>query len=84
MLNKQEKAKLTALFAETWKDEKMVKYEVNNTLSAFDLRGKTITIEKRKSRQISVLATLSADTTRGTMTTQTEWRNMHRKIQCTL
>ncbi len=48
MLNKQEKAKLTALFAETWEDEKMVKYEVNNTLAAFDLRGKTITIEKKK------------------------------------
>lgn len=48
MLSKQEKAKLTALFAETWKDEKMVKYEVNNTLSTFDLRGKTITIEKKK------------------------------------
>ena len=48
MLNKQEKARLTALFAETWNDEKMVKFEVNNTLSAFNLRGKTITIEKKK------------------------------------
>lgn len=48
MLNKQEKARLTALFAETWHDEKMIKWEVDNTFSAFDLRGKTITIEKKK------------------------------------
>ena len=48
MLNKQQKIALTALFAETWSDGKMVKWEVNNTLSAFTLRGKTITIEKQK------------------------------------
>ena len=47
-MTNQKKARLSVLFAETWKDEKMIKYEVNNTLSAFDLRGKTITIEKKK------------------------------------
>lgn len=50
-MTNQEKARLAVLFAETWgKDEKMVKWCVNNTFSAFELRGKTITIEKQKIR----------------------------------
>lgn len=46
MLNKQEKEKLTALEKAKWKDESMVKYCVNKAAFLYDLRGKTVIVEK--------------------------------------
>ena len=48
MLNKQEKAKLTAIESAYLKDESMVKHCVNEAAFLYDFRGKTVVIEKRK------------------------------------
>lgn len=46
MLNKQEKERLTTIERNYWKNESMVKHCVNNAMLLFDLRGKTVIIEK--------------------------------------
>ena len=47
MLSKEMKEKVTALFTAAYgKDDKMIKYCVGKTLSAFDLRGNTVVIDK--------------------------------------
>lgn len=48
MLTKQEKEKLTTIERRHWQDERMVKYCVGEAAFIYDLRGKTIVIDKKK------------------------------------
>ena len=47
MLNKEEKAKLTAIESAYWKNERMVKHCVNNAMLLYNWRGKTVVVDKK-------------------------------------